>query len=456
MTESSSGCIPSQQSGENPKLNCETEKLVLHKDYMIESAPLQAGRGSFGHNLYLDKYSYNSAPFGEGNLNENSSIYRGNFSGGPFTSHDNHHKTRISSGTTLEESICKKSEIVRSDPRSAELPYTHPRDPLSFGSSSWNTNAFGTQNLLQRGLELRASVSSSLQQSISPVPRSEPKSLSQDHIIGDTEPGKYKPMYADWEPSVSFRPSHAITRNLLLKENLYDPIRDSIIVQGNVTAGQVKFSNSDEGSSVKNINMQSNNSVEEEKHLDLVHVGDTPKDNILSSSCDEKVTFDEPAQKATPGIGGSGRNDETGLEFKRDDQLLSESKAFKYFQFALIEFVKELVKPTWHEGRLSKDAHKMIVKRSVDKVLGTLQPHQIPRTGESIKSYLSSSQPKLEKLVEVSVFTELSISVLVVLVSGQSCYCLISVHYHCRDISRSMGDLENAEWLIFVPYPTSL
>jgi hypothetical protein len=61
------------------------------------------------------------------------------------------------------------------------------------------------------------------------------------------------------------------------------------------------------------------------------------------------------------------------------------------------------LKPTWREGHLSKDAHNTIVKKTVEKVLSTLQPHQIPATVESIKQYLSSSQPKMAKLVEVSV-----------------------------------------------------
>ncbi|KAI3456240.1 hypothetical protein Pfo_012903 [Paulownia fortunei] len=398
---SSSACILPQQSGENPKLNSETEKLVLRKDDTLGSAPLQAGRGSFGHNLYLDNYSYHAAPLIKGSLIERNSTYHGHFSSCSVTSHDNHHITRISAFGTLEEMISKKSDIVRSDPRSADLPYTHSRQPLSFGSSSWNTDALGTQNLLESGLERHVSVSSSLQRSISPVSRSESESLSRNYIFRDTEMAKSKTKSSsdDWEPSVPFRPSHVITRNLLLKESLYDPIRDSI-EQMDVRDGRVKFSHSDQGSSVKNVNVQSNSSQEEEKLLNSVHVGDTVKDNMLSSSCDNKLKFDKPRHKTVLKVDGFGKNDETDVDFKRDGHMQSESKALKYFQSALIEFVKELVKPTWREGFLSKDAHKVIVKKAVEKVLSTLQPHQIPSTGESIKLYLSSSQPKLAKLVE--------------------------------------------------------
>jgi hypothetical protein len=65
--------------------------------------------------------------------------------------------------------------------------------------------------------------------------------------------------------------------------------------------------------------------------------------------------------------------------------------------------VKELLKPFWHEGRLSKDAHVLIVKKSVDKVVSTLEPQQIPTTEDNAKHYVSSCRPKIAKLVQVSV-----------------------------------------------------
>ncbi|KAG2716361.1 hypothetical protein I3760_03G122500 [Carya illinoinensis] len=76
-------------------------------------------------------------------------------------------------------------------------------------------------------------------------------------------------------------------------------------------------------------------------------------------------------------------------------------KAIRAFKFALVEFVKELLKPTWKEGQISKDAYKTIVKKVVDKVTGG-QGANIPQTQEKIDHYLSSSKPKLTKLVQVS------------------------------------------------------
>lgn len=87
-------------------------------------------------------------------------------------------------------------------------------------------------------------------------------------------------------------------------------------------------------------------------------------------------------------------------DHKIDEDVQKESKALRHFRFVLIDFIKDLVRPTWHRGQLSKDAHNSIVKRSVDKVLSTLEPHQIPSTEEAIHHYLSVSQPKIAKLIQ--------------------------------------------------------
>ncbi|KAK7350870.1 hypothetical protein VNO77_09899 [Canavalia gladiata] len=78
-------------------------------------------------------------------------------------------------------------------------------------------------------------------------------------------------------------------------------------------------------------------------------------------------------------------------------------KGIRAFKFALVEFVKELLKPTWKEGQITKDDYKTIVKKVVDKVTGTMQGAHIPQTQEKIDHYLSFSKPKLTKLVQAYV-----------------------------------------------------
>ncbi|KAL5232086.1 hypothetical protein ABZP36_030862 [Zizania latifolia] len=81
---------------------------------------------------------------------------------------------------------------------------------------------------------------------------------------------------------------------------------------------------------------------------------------------------------------------------RKNDAALNNEKA-RDFRFHLVEHVKELVKPIWKEGKLSKDAHKLIVKKSVDKVFASLD--EIPDTKESISKYITTFGSKIERLV---------------------------------------------------------
>lgn len=74
-------------------------------------------------------------------------------------------------------------------------------------------------------------------------------------------------------------------------------------------------------------------------------------------------------------------------------------KGTRAFKFALVEFFKEFLKPTWRDGQITKEDYKTIVKKSVDKVTGAMQG-AIPQTPEKIDNYLSIATPKLHKLVQ--------------------------------------------------------
>ncbi|XP_038881684.1 zinc finger CCCH domain-containing protein 38 isoform X2 [Benincasa hispida] len=103
----------------------------------------------------------------------------------------------------------------------------------------------------------------------------------------------------------------------------------------------------------------------------------------------------------------SQENDATenanGNDGVHDKKKSKDAKGIRAFKFALVEFVKEVLKPTWKEGHISKDVYKTIVKKVVDKVTGTLQGGHIPQTQEKIDHYLSFSKPKLTKLVQAYV-----------------------------------------------------
>lgn len=76
-----------------------------------------------------------------------------------------------------------------------------------------------------------------------------------------------------------------------------------------------------------------------------------------------------------------------------------DSRSMKLFKIAIADFVKEVLKPSWRQGNMSKEAFKTIVKKTVDKVSGAMQSHQIPKTQGKINQYVESSQRKLTKLV---------------------------------------------------------
>ncbi|KAJ4961322.1 hypothetical protein NE237_021232 [Protea cynaroides] len=76
-----------------------------------------------------------------------------------------------------------------------------------------------------------------------------------------------------------------------------------------------------------------------------------------------------------------------------------DSRSMKLFKSAIADFVKEVLKPSWRQGNMSKEAFKTIVKKTVDKVSGAMKNHQIPKSQAKINQYVESSQRKLTKLV---------------------------------------------------------
>ncbi|KAK3147987.1 hypothetical protein QOZ80_3BG0289210 [Eleusine coracana subsp. coracana] len=86
-----------------------------------------------------------------------------------------------------------------------------------------------------------------------------------------------------------------------------------------------------------------------------------------------------------------------------NDQSLSkkakDSRSMKLFKNAIADFVKEVLKPSWRQGNMSKEAFKTIVKKTVDKVSNSVPSSHIPKTPAKIKQYIQSSQRKVTKLV---------------------------------------------------------
>ncbi|KAL2498619.1 Uncharacterized protein Adt_24169 [Abeliophyllum distichum] len=78
-------------------------------------------------------------------------------------------------------------------------------------------------------------------------------------------------------------------------------------------------------------------------------------------------------------------------------------KDIRIFKFALVDFVKDLLKPKWKEGQLSKDVHKIVAKKVVNKVIRSVEATHVPQTKENIDNYLLLARPKVSQLVQVSI-----------------------------------------------------
>lgn len=80
-----------------------------------------------------------------------------------------------------------------------------------------------------------------------------------------------------------------------------------------------------------------------------------------------------------------------------------DSRSMRLFKVSIASFVKEVLKPSWRQGNMSKVAFKTIVKKTVDKVSGAMKGHRMPKSQAKINQYIDSSQRKLTKLVMVIV-----------------------------------------------------
>ncbi|XP_074329847.1 protein FRIGIDA-ESSENTIAL 1-like isoform X1 [Apium graveolens] len=348
-----------------------------------------------------------------------------------------------------EEMAAKRSQFLLDE---RMPPFRHSRErehgtsswtrsSLPFGST-WNSDPLRSQNCLDVERDYGTSKSASLQKTSSPFSGSESNNPSRMPVSGDSrylvESIKEMSLYK-WELSAPFQPSYALTQRLLSSVIEYDPIRDSIeqsksadvyfrfsgagresfgpgynyleqylgghhnILDKNLNKKNYEndlFSAETETPLSATAEMQSRIAApHEEKLLGSSPLHDIKKRDAPNTENDNATQTDRPRQKLKSGD-KAGQVNEMEVDVKLSEDMNKEMKALKHFRAALIDFVKELVKPTWREGNLSKNAHNIIVKRSVERVLSTVPTHQIPSTSESVDLYLSSSESKISKLVE--------------------------------------------------------
>ncbi|KAJ8556210.1 hypothetical protein K7X08_022968 [Anisodus acutangulus] len=370
--------------GENQRLNSDND-FHMNKDEDRSNMPFRdIGRVTLGCESYLTGYGSTSSPLlKDDSLNKDS--YRSGMmllSSSVLSSYKYQNTEVPPYASGLDDTSYKRTQHMLDYHRLSFLSRSVDRWPSYLTSSSSNLDPVGDQKLLDRSQEYCYSRSISLRNKSSALPGCGTEPFSSTDLSGDMEHScgyKTKVYFNDWEPSAPFRPSTFLGQTIPPPESLYDPIRDSIeqtsTAEKDLSANERKTA---DRAIAHEENM--NTSSKEEKHSKSVNPrGKKRKQSKLENlrpSC------------------------EIDTDFRRDGSVNYESGVMKHFRVALVDFVKELLKPTWHEGLLMRDAYKMIVKKAVDKIINSLTPDLIPDTTESINQYLSVSKPKVAKLIE--------------------------------------------------------
>ncbi|KAJ6728560.1 PROTEIN FRIGIDA-ESSENTIAL 1 [Salix koriyanagi] len=288
------------------------------------------------------------------------------------------------------------------------------RGSLFSFSSTFDLSPLGSQKLPDGDC---ASRSSSLLRSASAFSGSEPESLSLAGVPGDRlrlAEHKTKISSNDWEPSVPFRPSFFITPEMISSAgsktfgtefngeksaiSSHDKPHGILLDKKCSTPGKDSFTTATVSGGAGTTDGENGSALKEESASGIGY----DKVNRVTNKIDRDARPQIGVLRHKKDLKADSvrQNNDMEVDQKIGEDVEKESKVLRHFRAALIDFVKDMLKPTWREGHLSKDAHNTIVKKTVEKVLSTLQPHQIPATVESIKQYLSSSQPKMAKLVE--------------------------------------------------------
>lgn len=325
-----------------------------------------------------------------------------------------------------------ESKIPTSRLPSHSLNPTLSVPPLAFNSFSSNMRSLDAQNFLNS--EFAPYKSASLVQSSSLISGSGRERYS---LLGsNNNKRKFSPY--NWEPSVPFRPSFSIVSVLPSVGSQYDPFLDSIerpkAGDGVFLAAEQQISGNRNISGCENEHtVSSHNKIPEQVVDKDCHTkgkdssadpAETAENSIVDCQNENVITEEnsrplgensEVDERSEPVLHRSDqprpRKDakdervknkfEKNIHQNTNAEGHKESKFMRHFRVVLIDFVKALLRPSWEGGRLTKDAHNLIVKKAVDKVTSTLTNEQVPTSKDSIKQYLSSSEAKIAKLVEV-------------------------------------------------------
>ncbi|CAJ2648590.1 unnamed protein product [Trifolium pratense] len=221
-----------------------------------------------------------------------------------------------------------------------------------------------------------------------------PSRYSEGDVVGSRE-------------TASPKPARAVGQILPGPGEQYDPLFDSI--EPSSSLKKFDFEQEQEVAGESNISLRPKSShmsldAKEKKHGKVGAVASTSSlnndeygetaDAEVGAVENESLSNDMDDANMSPGKDEINQIKSPGKRKKSKD-----SRSMKLFKVSIANFVKEVLKPSWRQGNMSKVAFKTIVKKTVDKVSGAMKGHRIPKSQEKINQYIESSQRKLTKLV---------------------------------------------------------
>ncbi|XP_074316466.1 uncharacterized protein LOC141652766 isoform X2 [Silene latifolia] len=148
-------------------------------------------------------------------------------------------------------------------------------------------------------------------------------------------------------------------------------------------------------------------------HLKVLDVAENKQKEVVATTSLENDEYGETADAEVGAVenGSLSDTDDDAIVAEGDieiDQIKpggnngtsKDSRSMKLFKVAVANFVKEVLKPQWRQGNMSKEVFKTIVKKTVDKVSGAMKNHRVPKSQAKIDHYIDSSRRKLTQLVE--------------------------------------------------------
>lgn len=358
-------------------------------------------------------------------------------------------KQKCGADITENRSVVIKNSnsfALRSINEHRSLINTYGKADMESSGPAWTGSLFSSVPMNEGGSTLRHSENRNSIHGSGSLPMLQGISVSsgQDAEVNTTS-SKKKVSSNDWEPSEPFQPSFTIPPYILPSSDaLYDPFTDIENLEDrshkapSSTEGKQAWKNSyqeKDGDSASGLrarecnNEDKNSSCSQNQHqgnvarknleayggvegvaTSVVDQNDaaTPSKEISSAAAAENRVV----LKRSKPVGHDSWHKSDGSSYKKtlksdevDGEVRSDAgmKVMRQFRTAVVETIKEMLKPLWREGRISKDVHNMIVKKAAEKVVSAaVQFHQVPTDAESVEQYLGSSATRIVKLVEVS------------------------------------------------------